>query len=208
MPFFGSYLFQVISQFPATTSGNTFSISVSQRRTSGRLLGTTATRSSPEDFIDDLDLGGRDYLVPAPGPRGGQGWRLSDDAVQELQRLEEKEDRRRQSIEALVDATSVKYGELRYHQGPQRIVWRLALPYLFKHYRGCLERDGCNLSYAVNTRNRSVKKIAVELVRLAVTLADEVERAIHAEQIALLERQSQFDDWLQGIKTDPALEQC
>lgn len=82
-----------------------------------------------DDFMSGLDLEARDYIVTATGPRGSTGWRLSDIAVVDLMAEEQQAQRRHETFQALVQTTSLPYGQLSYAQYAQTIQWRLKLPF-------------------------------------------------------------------------------
>lgn len=82
-----------------------------------------------DDFMAWLDLSGKKWVVPEPGPRGGEGWRLSDDLIQAF----DAEDARIQDLnelaESSVEAVDVTLGTLNVLPGGRgtgkvpRIMW-------------------------------------------------------------------------------------
>ena len=64
------------------------------------------------DFMGWLGLNSKRWIVSCPGPRGGEGWRLSDDLVAAFETERETRAIQFAEAEAKVDAISVHIGSL------------------------------------------------------------------------------------------------
>lgn len=146
-----------------------------------------------------LDLDNRPYIEHATGPRGGKGWRLTAQAVSACTKEEMKAQRLHDTYRALAHATPVAYGELHYREYAQTIHWQLRLPFEFSQYRGQLKRAGHTLSFTINTKGRSVKKVKALLTASCDSLPAEFARAIQAERDYLVERQTRLIEWLASL---------
>lgn len=152
-----------------------------------------------DDFIARLDLEARPYIEPAAGPRGGHGWRLTAQAVDECTSEATKAQRRHDAFHALAQAIPVAYGELWYLQGTQMIHWRLKLPYEFTRYHGRLKRGLHELSFTIKTTGLSVKKVKAVLSANTALLPAEVEAAVQAEHDFLAQQQSRLRTWQETL---------
>lgn len=152
-----------------------------------------------DDFMAMLALDARDYIEKAPGPRGGEGWRLTAQAVSGCDAAERKAKRQLDAIRALVEATTVPYGELRYLEYAQAIEWRLRLPFDFSRYRGPLKSEPRQLSFTIKTKGAGQRKVKALLEAKCKILRREIELAVHAEQTFLEQRQSSLSAWLATV---------
>ena len=87
------------------------------------------------DFMGWLGLNSKRWIVSCPGPRGGEGWRLSDDLVAAFETERETRAIQFAEAEAKVDAISVHIGSLdvvedftRPYPHPWKIQWSFAPP--------------------------------------------------------------------------------
>lgn len=69
-----------------------------------------------EDFLQWLALDDKPWLEPAPGPRGGQGWRIAQDAVQVCLAEEAYIERTREEALTAISGVSVRIGLLDVEQ--------------------------------------------------------------------------------------------
>lgn len=152
-----------------------------------------------DDFMAMLALDARDYIEQAPGPRGGEGWRLTSQAVSDCTASERKAHRQLEAIRTLVDATTVPYGELRYLEYAQAIEWRLRLPFDFSRYRGPLKSEPRQLSFTIKTKGASQRKVKGLLEANCKILRREIELAVQTEQTFLEQRQSSLSAWLASL---------
>ena len=81
-----------------------------------------------DDFLGWLKLSEHKWIVPAPGPRGGEGWRLSDDLVEAFQAERQRSGELYGRAKATIERIQVGVGILHleediYKPATWNIVW-------------------------------------------------------------------------------------
>lgn len=80
------------------------------------------------EFVARFHLNDCDWIDEAPGPRGGEGWKINDSVVAEIAKQEQKKARRRAASEDVLKQVVVVLGSLRMepgftHNQKDRLVW-------------------------------------------------------------------------------------
>ncbi|MDY6929529.1 MAG: hypothetical protein SWN10_20805 [Pseudomonadota bacterium] len=86
-----------------------------------------------DDFLGWLKLSEHKWIVPAPGPRGGEGWRLSDDLVEAFQAERQRSGELYGRAKATIERIQVGVGILHleediYKPATWNIVWSFKPP--------------------------------------------------------------------------------
>lgn len=86
-----------------------------------------------DDFLGWLKLSEHKWIIPAPGPRGGEGWRLSDDLVEAFQAESKRSCELRGQAKNTIEHIQVRIGTLElakdlYKPAAWNIVWSFKPP--------------------------------------------------------------------------------
>ena len=79
-----------------------------------------ATAFPPKTLVEDLAIAEKDWIEPSKGPRGGEGWKLTDAAIAKLQAAEAKEQKDRSAVAAVIASVKPNLGNLQHWRDSKR----------------------------------------------------------------------------------------
>lgn len=166
-----------------------------RRFTKNDLWRTFGSGSWPTpDFLASLGLEQFDWIEPAPGPRGGAGWKMTAAAAAQMRKKEEKQTARQASVAEIAARVAVAVGAVRVEPSYQKnkkdqIIWWYWPPIAIEGRnvdgRRRAPSDAFTLSFPSGSEFDAVQREVDDAVRHVMQLAIE-QREVLVKQIDVL----------------------
>lgn len=159
-----------------------------------------------QSFLQGLYLEERDYVIAAPGPRGGEGWKLSDECILLCLKKDKAEKLHHEKLSALVESKKIRYGKLIYNIQLCEIFWQFKLPYEFvSHFPTYMRKCNWKLEFTIDTKKQSFKKTQAILEHNCNQIEFIVLATFHKEHDYLEKHLTVLRDFLVNNESQPKI---